>query len=71
MNETATRTINDTAKGKMNEAAKLKMNETEKNNECERKKRMRTQIPDERLPLNDQLRPGALGPGPMAQNTGK
>ena len=32
---------------------------------------MRTQIPNERLALNGQLGPGALGPGARVQNTGK
>ena len=35
------------------------------------KQRMRTQISNERLAFNGKLGPGALGPGPMAHNTGK
>ena len=32
---------------------------------------MRTQVPNEQLPFNGQLGPGALHPGPRAQNTWK
>ena len=57
MTETAKKTVNDIVKITVNESAK--------------KQGMRTQIPNERMAFNGQLVPGALGPGPSAQNTGK